>query len=147
MQISITNGGTRELIAGGEGFSTFQIMSNELASPFILVCPGDSTRLPAKSFSTNFNDQAVSYFIGLDATDAAPQMFLSGDRNLTKNGLPVKHGVHEFTTDQPIGWTGEFHGDRGNIGLADGSVQVLSSAGLKNTLQNTGVATNRLAIP
>src|SRR5579862_2401409 len=62
MCLSVTNGGTRERLATGEVFSTFQIMSNQLSTPFVLVCPEDRERLPAKSFATSFNNQTVSYF-------------------------------------------------------------------------------------
>jgi len=147
MQISVTNGGTRELISAGQVFSTFQVMSNELSTPFVLVCPGDRTRLPATNFTSDFGEDKLSYFIGADATNDMVQAFLSGDRNLTINGSHLGHGIHAFTTNQSIGWTGEFHGDRGNIALGDGSVMILSSKDLNEFLANTGLPTNRLAIP
>lgn len=147
MQISTNNGGTKELIASGQVFSTFQVMSNELSTPFILVCPGDGDRLPAKSFTTNFGETNLSYFIGVDVTNDMVQAFLSGDRNLTRNGSRLGHGIHEFTTNQLMGWTGEFHKDRGNIAFGDGSVPIVSSNGLNEYLRNTGLSTNRLAIP
>lgn len=150
MQISTNNGGTKEPIASGEVFSTFQVMSNELATPFILVCPGDSERLPAKSFTTNFGEANLSYFIGVDVTNDSIKMvqaFLSGDRNLTRNGSHLGHGIHAFTTNQLMGWTGKFHKDLGNIAFGDGSVGILSSDSLNDYLRKTGLPTNRLAIP
>ncbi len=47
------------------------------------------------------------------------------------------------------GWTAEIHGNQGNVGLADGSVQQYSNAGLQKALQDFGNATNvwRLALP
>jgi prepilin-type processing-associated H-X9-DG protein len=147
MQVSVTNGGAMESAAAGEVFSTFRVMSNELSTPLILVCPGDRTRLPAQSFTTNFADANLSYFIGIDVTNSMWQAFSSGDRNLSANGSAVKHGLHEFSTNQILGWTGEFHGDWGNVCLGDGSVQVVSAAGLNDALRNTGLATNRLAVP
>jgi hypothetical protein len=36
---------------------------------------------------------------------------------------------------------------QGNVGLADGSVQGFSSTALRRALENTGVETNRLAMP
>jgi hypothetical protein len=54
--ISTNSGGTKELCRqGNDGFDTnapmhFQIMSNELKDPKILVCPSDSTRHPAADF-------------------------------------------------------------------------------------------------
>ncbi|HWC59423.1 MAG TPA: type II secretion system protein [Verrucomicrobiae bacterium] len=147
MLLSMTNGGTKELIATGQVFSSFQVASNELSTPRVLVCPEDGARLPAQSWSSNFNDQTISYFLSLDASETNAQMFLSGDRNLTMNGSAIGHGLHEFTTNQLIGWTSDLHKNRGNIALADGSVQILSSAGLMSALPNTGVVTNRFAIP
>lgn len=49
-------GGTRELCArGSDGFDTnapvhFQVLSNELNTPKLLVCPKDSSRQPARDF-------------------------------------------------------------------------------------------------
>lgn len=55
--VSTTNGGTLELCAPGESgfdenaFRHFLVMSNELATPKILVCPADSHTHPAANFS------------------------------------------------------------------------------------------------
>jgi hypothetical protein len=147
MQVSTTNGGVRELILTGDVFPAFQIMSNELNAPIILVCPEDSKRFPAKSFATNFDDSKISYFVGSDASDSMPQMFLAGDRNLSTNGVPIRHCILELTTNQIAGWTQEIHINQGNVGMADGSTQRFSNRALNEALQNTGVATNRLAIP
>ena len=146
-QVSITNGGVMELNVKGDVFPVFQVMSNELNTPYILVCPEDSTRFPAKSFATNFDDSKISYFVGLDASDSMPQMFLTGDRNLATNGVSVLRGILELTTNQIAGWTQEIHKNQGNVGMADGSVQGFSNRALNEALQNTGVTTNRLAIP
>ena len=147
MRVSITNGGAMESIQAGQVFSSFQVASNELSTPRILVCPEDSARLPAPSWSSNFNDQAVSYFLSLDAVETNPNMLLSGDRNLTMNGAALGHGVHQFTTNQAFGWTSGFHKNRGNVAMADGSVQILTSAALSPALASSELATNRFAIP
>lgn len=147
MQVSITNGGVMELILTGDVFPVFQVMSNELNTPYILVCPEDSARIPAKSFATNFDDSKISYFVGLDASDSMPQMFLTGDRNLATNGVSIHRGILELTTNQIAGWTQAIHKNQGNVGMADGSTQGFSNHALNEALQNTGVATNRLAIP
>ena len=39
MDVPIESGGTREYLASGEVFRHFQVMSNELSTPKILVCP------------------------------------------------------------------------------------------------------------
>ena len=85
----------------------------------------------------------LSYFIGLDAQDTNPQMFLIGDRNLTNGPLPPNR-ILTLNTNFPVGWTRELHRYRGNIGLADGSVQQFSGSALSTACQSS---TNRLAFP
>jgi prepilin-type processing-associated H-X9-DG protein len=122
----------------------FGVMSNELSTPYILHCPADVSRQVAKDFE-NVNNTNISYFVGLDAVDTTPQMFLTGDRNLT-NGLPVTNHVLFLAPNLPVGWTHELHSGQGNIGLADGSVQGLSSFSLRLALTN-GSSANRLLMP
>jgi prepilin-type processing-associated H-X9-DG protein len=147
MQVSRTNGGTMDFITGPNVFRHFQIMSNELSTPKILICPAEADRLRAVASNFDFlSNSNISYFIGIDANDANPQMFLSGDRNIT-NGTPLKNAVLDLTTNKLAGWTGELHNGFGNFGFSDGSVQQVSDYGLRNAIANTGLATNRLQMP
>lgn len=146
MQTSATNGGTMELVGYGFVWPHFQVLSNELNTPKILVCPADAGRQSASSFASNFNSSAISYFVGVDADEVMPQMFLAGDRNIT-NRLGLRSGTVAWTTNEFVGWTYQMHGRQGNVALADGSVQGFSSSRLREALRNTGVATNRLAMP
>jgi Tfp pilus assembly protein PilE len=145
MAVSTNFGGTQEYLATGETFRQFQAMSNELSTPFILTCPQDS-RVRAKSFGPGFSNSNVSYFVGVVANREFPQMFLSGDRNLT-GGKSLPGGLVEFTTNTIPGWGPGGHKTFGNVALADGSVQGFSAMGLRTAVLNTGVATNRLAMP
>jgi hypothetical protein len=147
-QIPNANGGTMELAATGDTVTTFQIMSNELSTPEILLCPADTDRAYATNFASSFTAKNISYFIGLDADQSKPQMFLSGDDNFAIGGVPVKSGLLELSTNDPVAWTAARHRFVGNIGLADGSVCWQTDAkSLVEKLHATGVATNRLAIP
>jgi prepilin-type processing-associated H-X9-DG protein len=146
MAVSLTNGGAMELIATGNVAACFRVMSNELNTTKILLCPDDTRRVLATNWST-LNNSNISYFVGLDAVESKPQMFLSGDDNFAIGGVPVKSGVLQLLTNTPVTWTKGRHKLYGNIGLADGSVQQLTTDGLQQALQRTGVATNRLAIP
>jgi hypothetical protein len=147
MQVSITNGGTMELMGGADVWRTFQVMSNELSTTKILICPSDEERQPtATNFSSDLKGK-ISYFIGLDASTNLPGAFLSGDDNFAIAGVPVKTGLINLTSNTPIAWTAARHHLSGNIGLADGSVCQLTSYGLTNQLHQTGLATNRLSIP
>lgn len=128
----------------GEAFRHFQILSNELVSPLVVVCPAD-TRRPAKDFGPSFSNTNVSYFVNLEATNDPPQMFLAGDRNIT-NGAPPINGILTLTTNSVVGWTHEMHNLVGHVLLADGSVQQLSRSKLNQSLRFSG-GTNRLAMP
>ncbi len=160
MQVSVINGGTQELIASGNVYANFLVMSNELNTPKILFCPAEANpkRVVATTFANAIppgvtgqipftNNNNISYFVGADAVDAAPQMFLSGDDNLALGRRWLGRGPIELGTNSPIAWTSQRHTNRGNILLVDGSVQYLSSAGLRAALAATGVATNRLLLP
>jgi len=52
MQVSVTNGGTMELVSSGLVFPHFQVMSNELSTPKILFCRADTQRTNANNFAT-----------------------------------------------------------------------------------------------
>src|ERR1051325_2753417 len=146
MQLGATNGGTMEWIGPAKVFPHFLVLSNELNTPKVLVCPADKPRVAAVSFQTNFTDAHISYFVGVDATPAFPQMFLDGDWNIT-NRLGFRSGLAAWATNEVVGWTHELHGLQGNVGLADGSVQGFSRSRMREALQWTGLATNRLGMP
>lgn len=170
MEVSVTNGGAMEAVMAGNVAAVFRVMSNELSTPQILVCPGDKRRIQATTFSEsaaadrNFpgvyfsNSSNTSYFVYLDSNPSTPQMLLVGDDNLLVggkatragvaiNGAPVMPGILSLWTNLPVAWSPERHEKIGNIGLADGSVQGFSSSRLVEALRNTGAATNRLAFP
>jgi competence protein ComGC len=156
MQVSVTNGGTMEFVGTLETFRHFEVMSNELNTPKILFCLYDTSRSRADYFKgvaagppgsipfvANSN---LSYFAGVDAADLHPESFLSGDRNIT-GGTSVKSGMLELTNSGTVKWTHDIHVDQGHVGLADGSVQVFGITQLRDALNRTGLATNRLAMP
>jgi len=140
-------GGTKELANSGQAFVHLRVMSNELGSPTILVCPADPARTPCTNFNFGFGDSNLSYFVSLDAMDTYPQMFLAGDRNLAVAQRPLTNGLLTLTTNMPLGWTKAIHGSCGNILLSDGSVQFWDSSRLCQANGYQGWATNRLVIP
>jgi len=148
MGVSVTNGGSMELVATGNVSATFLLMSNELSVPTILACPMDKTRTRALDFAT-LTPTNISYFIGIDATnDSDPSRVIFGDCNLMTGGSAVKSGLLQMAATVPVTWAAGRHAaDTGDIGLADGSVENTTFFQLQNFLQHTGLATNRLAIP
>ena len=147
MEIPIANGGTMELAATGDVVATFQIMSNILTTPRILFCPADTNHVTAKNFGANFTAKNVSYFIGLDTDTNRSQALICGDDNFAIGGVPVKSGLLELSTNASITWTAARHKFAGNIGLADGSAWQMNDQLLVQKLIETGLATNRLALP
>jgi hypothetical protein len=145
-QVAVTNGGTMELVEEGQAYVHFQVMSNELSAPKLTICPADVTRQSARSFQNgDFSNTNVSYFIGVDASDNYPAMILLGDRNVTLEGSQLKPGLIALATNSPVGWTKDIHVEQGNIGLADGSVQQVSSVRLQKAMEGNG--TNRWVVP
>ena len=182
MKVSVANGGASEYVgnrtlSGVPGYAwpsgsrgvgaVFQVMSNELSTPKLLVCPAESDPSHVQTASTYAgsisgltanaipftNDLEVSYFLGVDAQDTFPQMLLDGDHNMGGNANPPSIGYYwnnagtfavslgtNFTTGQGPGWMDNMHSKQGNVGLADGSVQQFSRTKLQEALRNTSDA-------
>ena len=152
--------------AGSRGVSMmFLTMSNELSTPKILYCPSEwesSVRQASTSFSGTTlgaantipftNDLNVSYFIGVDAQETYPQMFLTGDHNLGGNanpptiaylaapstGTPFVYLGTNFNVANGPSFMDNMHSKQGNIGLADGSVQGWTRSRLQDGLRGSG---------
>jgi hypothetical protein len=151
IQVPARDGGTLEFANSPEIFRHFLVLSNELGlSPKTLMCPNDNQRKAAGDFSHGFNNSNLSYFLGLDLVDTNTAMFLTGDRNLSDTD-EMQHGLVAWSTNRTVKWTKDIHNEEGarggNILLDDGSVQQVSNEGLQLFWQNTGVPTNRLALP
>ena len=144
MEIPARDGGTKEIVEFGLVVPHVLVMSNELSVPKLLTCPSDN-RTPASNFS-ELKDGNISYFVGLDASQTNPQSLLAGDRNIT-NGSPGNDRILFLTINQPVGCTETVHQHAGNVVLSDGSALQLSSSRLQPALRDSGIATNRLAIP
>jgi len=160
MFVSVTNGGTMELMDMPDTWKVFQVMSNELSTPKILACP---EQIPYDKAATNWGEDLknhLSYFVSLDATDDKPSFLLSGDDNFQLNQSPVKTGFANLPTNSPVEWDTTRHANEtrrgwfiktkigsGNLLLCDGSVQSTSNSTLTNTLNQTSLATNRIFIP
>jgi type II secretory pathway pseudopilin PulG len=146
MDVPMAKGGTKEFDTGADTFRHFQVMSNELNTPKILICPAD-TRTVTNNF-VRLKNQNVSYFVGLEANDEFPQRFLDGDRNITGESNP-ENGILKLVPGQRVTWTQAIHANQGNIGLSDGSVQQCSNSRLRDALRNSGDPTNtwRISLP
>ena len=149
----------------------YYFMSNELSATKILACPADS-RTAATNFQQITNaysaggNQFISLFVGRDASEAYPQEFLCGDRNMaadsTSNTKNLTSGLYSDDTSPYVGsavcistnqvapmkgnpskfgWSAKQHQNAGNIGLTDGSVQQVTSSQLIQSAARTGDTT------
>jgi hypothetical protein len=154
-QISVTNGGTMEYAERGYAAPNFQILSNYLMKPSVLVCPTDKSKTVASNFA-RLDNQNVSYFIAFDpgtnlAVGVPAVSILTGDRHLECNSKPLKPGLFVYSNGFAMNWTHELHGSGrmpfGCLSFADGHAEVVVGERLTSIFQSQGSATNRLAVP
>ncbi len=127
MAVSINDGGSMEYVQSGfssgltfyTAFYHFQVLSNDLVSPRMLVCPVD-LRTAAINFQALQNSN-LSYFIGATATFEKPESMLAGDRNLATNS-PAQPTIMGLGSAGRLWWTWEMHQYKGNILFSDGHV-------------------------
>ncbi len=134
----------------------FQVMSNELNTPKVIICPADR-----RNYRTNFDtdmtiaaarNASTSYWVARDSDETQPLMLLAGDRSIGASSTSTGYGYSTdvspfngwaggFGTNQlanGIGWTAKLHQNQGNAAFADGSVQQLSSSALRNAVNRSG---------
>ena len=150
-------------------WAVYAVMSNELSTPKIILCPSDSKKKPASSWramlasngaAATDPNKSVSYFLGLNANEEQPQSILGGDRNVT-NGVgstpPAFNGEQGNTTKgikivvaapdakgaltTSIGYTAGVHQNAGNLVLGDGSVQQVTTGRAKEQFRDAAAAT------
>lgn len=123
--------------SAGSTWVNIAAASNELAAPQILVCPSDSAVEAVAGdwnefTSAGFRNNALSFFVGLDAYEQIPIAMLAGDANIT-GGIADRCGsvttgrgvrAREYITgNTAIAWSNSVHGLSGDVALTDGSVQ------------------------
>jgi type II secretory pathway pseudopilin PulG len=138
-------GGTLEYATASEVFRHFQIASNELNSPDVLICPQDAGRKSASSFD-RLSNQNLSYFVGLDADPAKPNTILSGDRALSTNHAIIS-GVVNVQYPKSAHWAPGLHYDAGHLVWTDGSVETVDQLQIRKAVQDRRALPARLSIP
>jgi hypothetical protein len=144
------------------------LVSNELGSAKVLVCPKDISRRSnsVAGFSQNIDglahplrqNSSISYFLGMSAHETKPNSLALGDRNLALNSAsPLYNSLGGDATviATNSAWrrfpNEPFHGDSGYYALSDGSVQQASNARLQEALRYArdyyGTNANRFLFP
>jgi prepilin-type N-terminal cleavage/methylation domain-containing protein len=141
-RIPPAEGGSKSMTQASK---SFQVMSNYVGTPELLVCPSD--RRPFVNSIVLIRNTNVSYFVGIEAQEHQPSMVIAGDRNI-EGGRPrrncpvaeVYNVATEFSrTEIPrAGWSPAIHRARGNIAISDGSAAQVSAAELRERLLSSG---------
>jgi len=143
-----SEGGTYGTPAG-QGWRNGQAISNEIVRPRMLRCPSDAATKPtafdwsdhAYGFAHSANqNNALSYFIGLDGYEQIPATLVAGDRNIA-GSVPAlcesvcpSPGVAARDLNKQINlvaWTNGVHRFQGNVALSDASVQKVNTSDLR----------------
>lgn len=129
----------------------FQVISNELGTPKVLVCPNDvRSRQPAEDFTDgpkglvhpSKQNGSISYFLNMHAQAEWTNSIIAGDRTLMSfNGdkLYSSSGTIAVQVAPNSTWSSasaeKSHDGVGNLALSDGSVQQTSNARLQEALR------------
>lgn len=150
-----TEGGSKGFPKAWQHYLKIQL---EVQTPKVFRCPNDRSRTLAQNFTANpdgfqtLQDNALSYFIGTEASEDRPMMHVAGDRNVVSDngdngncGVAGLNGV--ITYLNPVDtttarnshprWDSGVHVFRGNVAFTDGSAQQLSTSGLRAAMQST----------
>jgi len=128
-QLTMENGGSLD---SPDWADHFRACSNELGAPLILLCPADQEKVAATNWTFMFAESSVSYFICPQGTESKPQTILLGDHNVIGGTGGLDPQWSKFLGESiDAGWDRNVHKYRGNLGLADGSVQQMNIEDLR----------------
>ncbi len=147
----------------------FQIISNDLGSTKILLCPQEQEaerKQPACEFSNSIyglahpsnQNHSVSYFLGVYSSESLTNAILAGDSTVTTRINPQlysSNGTNAVEVATNSIWSSApmqaNHEGYGVVALADGSVRQSRNAGLQAALRiardSYGTNANRFLFP
>ncbi len=143
--VDVANGGTRSV---AETAAHFRVLSNEVPNSRVFICPSDSPKSPSSTVNVMLNS-SISFFVGVDAMESRPMSLIIGDRNIVDSAgkAPAKEncGTANVTATalrasaaSTYRWSAEIHNGYGNLGLADGSVQLMGANKFGGFIQYSG---------
>lgn len=127
----------------------FGLVSNELSTPKILLCPSDVRKVTATNFAALVATN-ISYALCLEADDTRPRVILATDRGMSGfdfTGLPNNVNCFILTSPETSARLAKWRRDvchganSGNVALGDGSAQTLSDGRLVQLLTGYDPAT------
>jgi hypothetical protein len=161
-------GGTLDHPQAHHAWFQWSLISNNLGSPKVLVCPADRSARVASDWTMSptggflnptFQDAALSYFINTSADldhglipmniEHAALAVVAGDRTVRVDGPSQacsRHTNLSYVCVSPLRlcrWVPPLHGPRGVVAMADGSVFSTDHVGLNHFLTNASYAKDR----
>jgi hypothetical protein len=122
-------------------------LSKELATPRILKDPADTTPSGRTAViwandprgglaNPAYQNNALSYWLGLHASVAQPLSVIAGDRNITTAGSITCAGIlsARMLDPQSISWTDAVHGRFGSLVFSDGRVEQMGETRLREAI-------------
>ncbi|MCP5523551.1 MAG: type II secretion system protein [Verrucomicrobiales bacterium] len=165
--VSQNEGGASEMLSSGttapvgaqNQFWAFAVLSNELASPKMCVCPSDSMREAGTNFwhvVNTLGNNSVSYAVNLNGDETSPQSMLAADRNWTNSPMVFTDAVFSRELKMKVtpaifnnqfrylGFSQSMHQNAGNGVMCDGSAQQLTGERMKQNILNSQMDHNML---
>jgi prepilin-type N-terminal cleavage/methylation domain-containing protein len=122
-QVNISKGGS----AGSPDWTDhFRILSNELRTTRILLCPADTASRLGQNWSILTGDANISYFLGTNSfvNQAGSQIILAGDRNVLGGGGGLDPSWSTFLgTSIDAAWDKSLHNLAGILAMGDSSAR------------------------
>lgn len=152
--ITVANGGSQDA-ANQDAFRHYRVVSNELVTPKVVVCPADNKTIANNFDNGVFSDANLSFGAGYEADEEKPQTLLASDRNLSGTINSTACGAWTGAQGTPVTITTTWvtsipgHGNAGNVTLGDGSVQQLTTKTLQNqaAASDTDNGNNHMRLP
>ena len=146
--VAMTNHGT----LGTDNWADhYRVCSNEFVTPKIVVCPSDRQKAIAANWGLLDGDRHISFFAGVDADKNKPQTIVAGDRNVRGGGRGLESSwSRDMGASIDAAWLNSIHVNRGDIALADGSVQQTKTPALREQISaalQSGTQTVTFSLP
>ncbi len=133
-QVNIPNGGS----SGSPDWTDhFRVLSNELRTTHILLCPADIASRLGQNWSLLTGDANISYFLGTNSflNQAGSQIILAGDRNVLGGGGGLDPSWSIFLgTSIDAAWDRTLHSQIGVLAMGDGSARSVKTPDLREMI-------------
>ena len=133
-QVDVSKGGS----SGSPDWTDhFRVLSNELRTTRILLCPTDLASKVGQNWTLVTGDANISYFLGINSlvSQAGSQIILAGDRNVLGGGGGLDPSWSTFLgTSIDAAWDKSLHNLTGVLAMGDGSSRKAKTPDLREKI-------------